>query len=133
MADKTEKRASFWLKLSFRVFINVGLVLFFNAYLPDFFILEGGYQAIAIVGLTLALLNWLVVPVLNVLSLPIKFIAWIVAFLLTNIIALWLTATFVSSLNVAGVALTIGGGVIGWLVLSVILGFSNWIIKSILK
>jgi putative membrane protein len=133
MADKTEKRATAATKLSFRVFINVGIVWFLDAYFPEFFILQGGTQAIAIAGLILTFLNWIVVPLLHVLSLPIKMIAWMVAFLLVNAGALWLTVFLIESLDVSGVSLAIGGGAVGWVLVSVILGIGNWLVRAILK
>jgi len=131
--DKTEKRATHATKISFRVFINVAIIWFLDAYFPEFFILSGGIQAIAIAGLTLTFLNWLVVPILHVLSLPIKLIAWMVAFLLVNAAALWLTIGFIESLNIFGVSLEVGGGVMGWILVSAVLGVGNWLVRAILK
>ena len=71
--DKAERRATLATRISFRVFMNVGIVWFLQAYFYDYFIVSGGAQTIAIAGLTLTVLNWFVVPVLHVLSLPIKF------------------------------------------------------------
>ena len=132
-SDKSEKRTSAALKIIFRIVMNTGLVVFFQSSFPDFFILEGGVKAFVLTGLTLAFLNWLVVPILHVLSLPIKFFAWIVGFFIVNMAALWLTVWFITSLAIEGMSLTIGGGIIGWLVISFILGFGNWIVRAILK
>ena len=78
-------------------------------------------------------LNWLVVPLLHVLSFPIKLIAWIVAFLLVNAAAVWITVWFVSALDIAGVSLAIGEGLLGWAVSSVCLGVGNWLVRAIVK
>jgi putative membrane protein len=131
--DKTEKRASSAMKFSFRVFINLAVIYFLHTYFNSFFILTGGLQTIAIVGLTLTFLNWLVVPILRVLSLPIKFMAWAIAFLVVNAAAVWLTVSFVASLNIPGVSLTIGGGVVGWILVSMFFGAGNWMVKAIVK
>lgn len=131
--DKTEKRANTAMKFAFRVFINVGVVIFLNSYFGSFFVLDGGYQGIAIVGLTFTVLNMLVVPILNVLSLPIKFIAWMIAFILVNAAAIWLTIWFVTSIGIMGVGLAIEGGIVGWVIVSVILGMGNWIVKAVVK
>lgn len=131
--DKTEKRANAGMKLAFRVFINVAIVFFLRSYFGTFFVLQGGYQAIAIVALTFTVLNMLIVPVLHVLSLPIKMIAWIIAFILVNAAAVWLAVWFIAALSIPGVSLSIGGGIIGWILVSVIFGVGNWIVKAVVK
>ncbi len=131
--DKTEKRANTAMRFAFRVFINVGVVIFLTNYFGSFFVLGGGYQGIAVVGLTFTVLNMLIVPILNVLSLPIKFIAWMIAFILVNAAAIWLTVWFVASIGIMGVSLAIEGGIIGWIIVSVILGMGNWVVKAVVK
>lgn len=131
--DKTEKRANVAMKFAFRVFINVGIVILLKSYFSSFFVLGGGYQGIAIVGLTFTVLNMIVVPILNVLSLPIKFIAWIIAFALVNAVAIWLTVWFVESVEIMGVSLAIEGGIVGWIIVSVVLGMGNWVVKAVVK
>ena len=132
-SEPSEKKASALLKLAFRTFINVGAVWFLAVYFPAYFLLEGGLQAIAIAGLTLTALNWLVVPLLHVLSLPIKFFAWIIAFLLVNAVALWLTVWFIGALGIEGVSLAVGGGIVGWALLSLFFGIANWLVRAIVK
>ena len=132
MAD-TEKGASVGLKILIRFAVNTGLAAFFRGTFPLFFVLQGGLKPLVLVGIILTILNWLVVPVLHLLSLPIKLFAWIVAFFLVNAAALWLAAEVVNSLAVEGISLTIQGGIVGWLTLSFFLGIGNWFVKSVLK
>jgi len=131
--DKTEKRANAGMKLAFRVFINVGVVLFLHHYFDTFFVLEGGYQAIAIVALTFTVLNMIVIPILNVLSLPIKLIAWLVAFILVNAAAVYITIWFITAIAIPGVSLAIEGSFIGWILVSAVLGAGNWLVRAIVK
>lgn len=121
------------LKVLFRAAVNIGLVFFLQRTFPVFFVLQGGIKAVALVGLTLTILNWIVVPILSILSLPIKLFAWIVAFFLVNAAALWLTATFIAALHIEGISLMIGGGLIGWIVLSFVLGIGNWLVRAVLR
>lgn len=129
----TERRTSAALKLLFRLIVNIGMVVFFQSTFPTFFVLQGGVKALVLVGITLAFLNWIVVPVLHILSLPIKLFAWIVAFFLVNGAALWLAVWFITALQIEGMSLAIGGGVVGWLTLSFFLGIGNWLVRAILK
>ena len=121
------------VKLLLRLAVNVGLVLFLQTSFGNYFTLTGGVKAIVLIGLLFAVINWVVVPILNVLSLPIKLLAWIVGFVLVNLVALWIAVTFVTALELETVTLAIRGGVVGWIVVSFILGFVNWLLKGILK
>jgi len=121
------------MKILLRVVVNLGLVVFFRRTFPVFFVLVGDIKAVVLVGLILAFLNWIIVPILHVLSLPIKFFAWLVGFLLVNAVALWITVWIVTALQIEGVSLAIGGGIIGWITISMILGFCNWVLKAVLK
>ena len=85
------------------------------------------------VVLILAFLTWIIVPILHILALPIKFFAWLIGFLLVNAVALWITVWVVTKLQIEGISLAIGGGIIGWITLSFILGFCNWVVKAVLK
>ena len=133
MTDKSDRRTSLILTIVFRVALNTGIVVFFVRTFPLFFVLTGGVKAIMFVGLVLSFLNWIIVPILQILSLPIKFFAWFIGFLLVNATALWLTVALVEALQVEGVSLSIGGGIIGWITLSFVLGFANWLVRKILK
>ena len=111
--SSAEHRSSMAIKLLFRFGVNVGLVFFFQSFFPEFFVLQGGVKAIVFVGLLIGVINWMVVPLLHLLSLPIKMFAWIVGFFLVNAAALWLAREFVTALAVPGISLTIGGGIVG--------------------
>src|SRR3989344_30236 len=129
----TERRTSAALKLLFRLIVNIGMVVFFQITFPSFFVLQGGVKGLVLVGITLAFLNWIIVPVLHILSLPIKLFAWIVAFFLVNAASLWLAVWFITALQIEGMTLAIGGGILGWLTLSFFLGIGNWLVRAVLK
>ena len=129
----TERHTSFMLKILFRVAVNLGLVFFLQHTFPAFFVLEGGVKVMVFVGIILTFLNGVIVPVLHLLTFPIKLFAWIVAFFLVNAAALYLTREFVQTLALPGVSLTIQGGVVGWFTLSMVLGFCNWLLKAVVR
>ncbi|MBT3834704.1 hypothetical protein HOF56_00485 [Candidatus Peribacteria bacterium] len=129
----SEKHTHHIIRIIVRLVLNIGLVIFFLNYFGSFFLLEGGTKAIVLVGIVFAFVNWIVAPILRVISLPIKFFAWIIAFVLVNVITMWFAVWFVDALAVEGISLAIDGGIIGWLTMSVILGFCNWLVKIILK
>jgi uncharacterized membrane protein YvlD (DUF360 family) len=129
----SERRVGTLMKLFLRLVLNIALVYFFVKTFPTYFVVQGGTRALLLIGVTLAFLNWAVVPILHILSLPIKLFAWIVAFFLVNAAALWLTVYFITGLRVEGVSLAIAGGFVGWLTLSFFLGVGNWLVKAIVK
>lgn len=116
-----------------RVAVNVGIVLLLSRIFPTFFVLQGGLKAAVSVGLIFALLNAFVVPMLRLLAFPIQLFAWIIAFFLVNAGALYLAREIVTILAIPGVSLTIQGGIVGWVTLSVVLGFSNWLLKAVVR
>lgn len=127
------RSTSFSLRLVFRLALNIGLVYLFATKFSVFFVLEGGIKAIVLVSVVLTIINTIVVPLLHILSLPIKLFAWIVAFFLVNAAALYLAVEAIRILAVPGISLEVAGGVAGWLTLSLILGLGNWVVRAVLK
>lgn len=120
-------------RILMRFIVNVGIVLLLSSVFPAFFVLQGGPKAAVFVGLILTFLNAFVVPVLRLLAFPIQLFAWIVAFFLVNAGALYLAREIVSILALPGVSLTIGGGAVGWISLSLLFGFSNWLVRAMVR
>ena len=121
------------IRLLVRLILNVGLVVLFLNYFSGFFLLDGGVKAIVLVGIVFTFVNWIIAPILRIISLPINFLAGIIAFVLVNVITLWFAVWFTDALAVDGISLAVDGGVVGWLILSAILGFCNWLIRIVLK
>jgi putative membrane protein len=102
-------------------------------YLNQFFVIGGGWRAIIIVGVILTLLNILVRPVLNVLTLPLKLFATILAVIVVNGAFVYLTHLLILRMDPEIAQLTILGGAWGWIVVAAVLGFGNWLIKEMLR
>ncbi len=121
------------LRLALRFALNVALVWALIAFVPEAFVLGGGFAASVIVGALLTLLNILVRPLLDVATLPLKLVATLLAFILVNGIFVWLTVWIAQHMEPALVTLRIGGGLPGWLAVILVFGIGNWLMKMLLK
>ena len=121
------------LRISLRAVFNVLLVWGLTLYLPDYFFVQGGWPGYVIIGALLTLMNVIVRPLLDLVTMPLKLLATLVAFVLVNGVFLWATVLIASMMEPTLVALQIGGGIGGWIVVMLILGLANWLMKMALK
>jgi|GEM_PF-358441 len=112
--------------------LNILLVWALAHWLDQYFFLVGGAAAYVLVGCVLTLLNLLVRPILDLLLLPLRLLASLLAFILANALFLWLTLALVHRMDGDVVTLTIDGGIGGWLVVAIALGIGNWVIRHLL-
>lgn len=113
--------------------LNILLVFLFDRFFPEYFIVGGGAAAYVIIGALITLLNILLRPLLNLLTLPLKLFATIFAIILVNGVFLWLVYRVTLMMDASLVTLTLDGGVGGFIFLTIILGLANWIERMILK
>lgn len=121
------------LRIALRALLTVLLVWGLTLYLADYFFVQGGWPGYVIIGALLTLENLLVRPLLDLATMPLKLLATLVAFILVNGVFLWLTVTIASMMDPTLVALQIGGGIGGWIVVMIVLGTANWLMKISLK
>lgn len=112
--------------------LNSLLVYGLDQYVPQYVIIFGGVGAYVTIGNLLTLMNFLVRPLLNILSLPFKLIATLLTIITMNGLFLWLTYQIILQMDPTITALTITGGLSGWLIVSSILGVANWLMKAVL-
>lgn len=132
MADTTSG-SSLPLKITIRTALTIALVWVMATYLDQYFLLTGGWRAVVIVGALLTLLNLLVRPILGVLTLPLRLFATILVVIVVNGLFVWLVQWLVLKMDPNLVRLEIFGGIWGWIVVTAVIGFTNWVMKEILK
>ncbi|MFA5799851.1 MAG: phage holin family protein [Candidatus Peribacteraceae bacterium] len=120
------------VKLVLKAALNVLLVYALDSYFSEYFAVFGGPAAYVIVGSLLTLLNLFVRPLLNIITLPFKLIATLLTTVLLNALFLWLVYQLALRMDPDLIALAITGGFTGWIVVSSVLGFSNWLFRLIL-
>ncbi len=126
-------RTNHAVRLILHFLLNIALVWGFDHYFPEYFIVTGGIQAYVIIGALITLMNLLVRPVLSLLTFPLKLFATILAIILVNGVFLWITYQVTLLMSTEYVTLTYGGGVGGYIFLTLIFGFANWLERVILK
>lgn len=120
-------------KIIIRFALNVGLVWLLQEKLGTTFVMSGGTHAWVVVGALLTLMNVIVRPILNVIALPLKLFAGIFAVIVVNAIFIQLTVSIVAKMDPEVVTLTIQNGLTGWVVVAIILGIGNWLMKLVVK
>lgn len=128
------EKPSYAIRLLTKAILNVLLVWVLSLVLPDYFIVTGGWVAYIIIGALITLLNILVRPILALITLPLKMLATVLAVIIVNGIFVWIVHYIsLNYLDVNLVTLDIGGGIGGWIVVSLAFGIANWLIKVSLK
>ncbi len=123
---------SFPLRLALSALLNALLAYLLDAHFPQYVTIFGGVGAYVIIGSLLTLMNFIVRPILNLVTFPLHLFMSLVADILVNAIFLWLTYQIVLKMDPNIAALTLSGGMGGWFTISTILGIANWIMKLIL-
>jgi putative membrane protein len=94
--------------------------------------LGSGWNGLIIIGALVTLLNLLVRPLLEILTLPLKFFATLIAFIIVNGLVVWLLYFISQYMDTSYVTFAIQGGILGWIVIALVLGFGNWAMKEML-
>ena len=121
------------LQILLRFLLTILLVLAMQTFMDQYFFLSGGWTGIVVVSALLTLMNLIVRPILNAITLPLRFLATILAIILVNGVFLWLTYAITFRMDPDIVTLEILGGFGGWLVVALTLGIANWAMKMIVK
>ncbi|MEK7591328.1 MAG: phage holin family protein [Patescibacteria group bacterium] len=132
MSDNSH-RLSLPVRTLIRFLLTIGLVWALATFLEDYVFISGGFIAYVIIGALLTLMNLLVRPVLNAVTLPLRLLATILALIIVNGLFLGITYWIAMRMDPSLVTFEILGGVGGWIVVMLILGIANWLMKIILK
>ncbi|MBT4119998.1 hypothetical protein HOL63_01805 [Candidatus Peregrinibacteria bacterium] len=121
------------LKLAIKSVLNIMLVWALATHFGQYFGLDGGVPAIVIVGALITLLNMFFRPILNILLLPLKLFATIIAIIISNGAFIYVVHLFTLRMDPTLIKLEIYGGPWGWIVVAVCFGLANWILKEMFK
>ena len=119
-------------RILIKLVANCFLVYFLNRLFPQYFSLFGGITAVMIMGGLLTAMNFIVRPILAMILAPLHFLFTLLAVLLANWGFLWIIYQVVLKMDPGLITLVISGGIAGWIVVSSILGFVNWLLKALL-
>ena len=113
-----------------KIIVNIAVVWFLTNYFSQYFTLTGGLQGVVIAGLLLGVLNILVRPVLEILTLPIKLFATLIAVIIVHGVLIQVAVWLLQQPFNSTIVLTINGGLVGWVFTMCIIGVSNWVAKE---
>lgn len=119
-------------RLALRALLTMALVWVMAKYLPQYLGITGGIAAIIVTGALLTLLNLFVRPLLNVITFPLKLFATIIAIILANAVFLWMVMWVTERMDPTLIQFEVRGGILGWVIVSLLLGIMNWVLKEIL-
>lgn len=120
------------MRLTAGFVLTIGLLWGMVVYLPEYFVITGGIPALIILGALLTLMNIFILPVLNIISFPLKLLATLITIIALNLFFLWLLTVFAARLDPKFVVLSVKGGIDGWLIVSTVLGLGHWVLKHTL-
>ncbi len=120
-------------KLLLRLLLTILLVYLLSTFMDRTFFLSGGLPAYIIIGSLITLMNYIVRPVVNVLFFPFKLIFGIIGLIAANGLILWITQKIAERMDSSLLVLNIDQGIGGWLLLALILGLANWVMKEVIR
>ncbi len=119
-------------RLALRALLTMALVWLMAKYLPQYLGITGGLAAVIVTGALLTLLNLFVRPILNLVTFPLKLFATIIAIVLANAVFLWMVMWVTDRMDPTLIQFQVRGGLMGWFVVSLMLGTMNWMLKELL-
>lgn len=121
------------IKLLLKFVLTLVLLYLMSTFLDQYFSIQGGLIAFLIIGLLITLMNAVVRPLINLVLLPFKFFIGFIAVLVANAFFLWVTERIVEHMDPTVVILRVDQGLGGWLLIAVVLGLGNWVMKVALR
>jgi len=131
MTEKTSSHTA--LKIAIKFALNVILVWAMGTYLGQYFGLDGGVPAYFIVGALITLLNMFFRPILNIITLPLKLFATIIAIMIVNGVYVYVVHLATLRMDPELIRLELYGGPWGWIVIGFCFGLANWVMKEMFK
>jgi uncharacterized membrane protein YvlD (DUF360 family) len=125
-------RGSLPLRILIKTLLNIAVVWLMATYLDQYFQLTGGPGAIIVIGVLITLMNMFLRPVLEIITLPLKLFATILAIVIVNGVFIEFAHLIALRMDPSIVSLEIFGGLWGWVVVATVFGVSNWLIKELL-
>lgn len=119
------------MRFIFTVVINAVALFLASTLLPGF-LLEGGVITPILAATVITLLNFLIKPILKLLSFPLVFLTGGLFLFIINAVIIWLTQYIIDVMDIEGVHLVLDN-LLTYLFAAIIFGLANWIIHWFLK
>lgn len=116
-------------KIVIKLIVNLLLLWGMNMFLPQFLTIFGGFPAYIIIGSLLTLMNMFLRPLLSIITFPLHLLFTLFTTIGVNAFFLFVIYEITLKMDPNVVAMTVTGGLSGWIAVSLILGVSNWFMK----
>lgn len=120
------------LRLTLSAVLNAVLAYCLDAYFPQYITIFGGLGAYVILGSLFTLMNFLLRPLLNIVTFPLHLLFTLFTTVGVNVFFLWIAYQIALKMDPNVIAVTITGGVSAWITLGITVGISNWMMKHVL-
>lgn len=120
------------LRLCLNAVLNSILTWALNAYPPQYITIFGGAGAYVILGSLLTLMNFLLRPLLNIVTFPLHLLFTLFTTIFVNVFFLWIAYQIALKMDPNVIAVTITGGISAWITLGLTIGIANWLMKHVL-
>ena len=118
-----------------RILITIlanALGLFLVSRILDGFVFEGGFIAPVVTAVILSVLNFLLKPIIKLLSFPMVFLSGGLFLIVINAFLIYLSVYVLQVMDIEGVSLMVDGA-LTYVLAAVILGLANWLIHWFIK
>lgn len=120
-------------RLLLRAILMIALVWLLARRFPQYVALTGGLPAAVAVGSLITLLNLFLRPILDLVILPLRILAHLLAFIVVNGVFVSILTRIAAMMDPSIVTFEIRGGWWGWIAVAVILGAANWLMRELLQ
>lgn len=115
------------LRFLLRLALTAALLWALDRLFAGVFVLGEGWQSLAVVAGVLTALNTLVLPVLKLVTLPLRLVGGVAVAILINVAFLFITLAVVQALGPTVATFSIAGGAVTWLFAAILLGLTHLI------
>ena len=114
------------------VILTNAVALFIASYILEGLSFEGGWVAPIIAAIVITLLNFLVKPLLKLLSFPLIFLSAGLFLIVINAFILFLAEYLIGVMDITGVSMHVDN-LLTYVLAAIIFGLANWLIQWIIK
>lgn len=119
------------MRIIYTILANA-LALFLASRLLSGFVFEGGWIAPVLVGAIISILNFILKPIIKLLSFPLIFLSGGLFLIAINAFLIYLSSYLLRVMDIAGTALNVKD-ILTYVLAALIFGIANWFIHWFLK
>lgn len=120
------------LRLVLNAVLNSVLAYTLDAWFPQYITIFGGVGAYVILGSLFTLMNFFLRPILNIVTFPLHLLFTLFTTIVVNVFFLFVAYQIALKMDPNVIAVTMTGGMSGWITIGLSIGIANWTMKHVL-